>query len=51
MLFSISVIVDSLYMVFANAMGIWLGSSSMFPFLYTSMVSIVFHGHGMLCCL
>ena len=44
-------LVNSLYIVFASAMGLWFVSSDGSPFLYKSMVRLVFHDVGIFFCL
>ena len=47
----VRVLVKSLYMVFARAMGRWLGSRVGLPFLYSRIVWLVFQVVGMVFCL
>ena len=47
----VRVLVKSLYMVFARAMGRWLGRRVGFPFLYNRIVWLVFQEVGMVFCL
>jgi hypothetical protein len=45
------VLVNSLYIVFARAIGLWFVSIVGFAFLYRRMVRLVFHEVGICCCL
>jgi hypothetical protein len=45
------VLVKSLYIVFARAIGLWFVSIDGSDFLYSSMVRLVFHDAGICCCL
>ena len=47
----VRVLVKSLYMVFARAMGRWLERRVGLPFLYNRIVWLVFHEVGMDFCL
>ena len=47
----VRVLVKSLYMVFAKAMGRWLRRRVGFPFLYRKIVWLVFQEMGMVFCL
>ena len=42
---------EEFIMVFANAMGLWLGKWNGGLFLYRKMVLLVFHDKGIDCCL
>ena len=47
----VSVLVKSLYMVFAKAIGLWFVSWEGSPFLYNKTVRLVFHVAGICFCL
>ena len=47
----VRVLVKSLYVVFAKAMGQWLGRRVGLPFLYRRIVWVVFQEVGMVFCL
>ena len=42
----VRVLVKNLYIVFASAIGLWFDSCEGSPFLYKSMVRLVFHDSG-----
>ena len=48
---NVSVLVKNLYIVFASAIGLWLDNCEGSPFLYSSMVRLVFHEAGICFCL
>ena len=48
---SVSVLVKSLYIVFASAIGLWLDNCEGSPFLYKSIVKLVFQDAGIWFCL
>ena len=45
------VLVKNLYIVFVSAIGLWLESFEGSPFLYSSMVRLIFHDVGICFCL
>jgi hypothetical protein len=45
------VLVKNLYIVFARAIGMWFVHIDGLDFLYSSMVSLVFHEARICCCL
>jgi hypothetical protein len=47
----VNVLVYGLYMVFANAIGLWLVSCDVSPFLYSNIARLVFHVAGICFCL
>ena len=48
---NVRVLVKSLYIVFASAIGLWFGNCEGSPFLYRSMVKLIFHDAGICFCL
>jgi len=48
---SVKVLVKNVYIVFASAIGLWLESFEGSPFLYKSMVRLIFHDFGIYFCL
>ena len=47
----VRVLVKSLYIVFASAIGLWFANFDGSPFLYNSMVMLIFHDVGICFCL
>ena len=48
---NVRVLVKNLYIVFARAIGLWLGNFDGSPFLYSSIVRLIFHDVGICFCL
>ena len=48
---NVRVLVKNLYIVFASAIGLWFDSFEGSPFLYKSMVKLIFHDVGICFCL
>jgi hypothetical protein len=47
----VRVLVNSLYIVLASAIGLWFGKLVGSPFLYSNIVRLVFHDCDMVPCL
>ena len=48
---NVRVLMKSLYIVFASAIGMWLVNCDGSLFLYISMVRLIFQDDGICCCL